>query len=104
VWVFSRCLTGTGVEGFAAPEGDAPDILVARALLFARQGQPDQAVDTIESIPVAYRNVHWQVAAAYAYQVANQRVRSSELVRRIDLNQCFDEERYLIQGTLGNRP
>ena len=102
VWVFGRCLTGMGVEGLVPPEGDAPDILVARALLFARQGQPDRAVDAIESIPVAYRNLHWQVAAAYTYRVANQRVRSSELVRRIDLDQCFDEERSLLLGTLRN--
>ncbi len=96
-WIYGKCLLLQGVGGLAPPEGDAPDILLARALLFARQGQPDRAVDAVEAIPVAYRNVHWQVTAAYVYRVANQRARSTELIRKLDLDQCFDEERYLLE-------
>jgi hypothetical protein len=95
-WIYGRALLDPNLNGVKPPRGAAPDQLIARALLFARQGAINQAQDAIEAIPDGYRNTHWQVAAAFVYRESNQKARATELIRRIDPSQCFDEERYLL--------
>ena len=101
-WIYGRCLLESDLSGITPPEGNAPDLVVARALLLARQGIIDASVEAIESIPDGYRNTHWQVTAAYVYRRAIQRSRAEELIRRLNLSECFDEELYLL-GLTGSR-
>ena len=95
-WVYGRALYEKDLAGIRAPVGNAPDQLIAKAMLFARQGDTDRALDAIEAIPSGYRNTHWRVAAAFVYRLANQRAQSQDLIRRINLEECFAEERYLL--------
>lgn len=95
-WIYGRCLLEADLSGIAPPEGTSPDLMIARALLLARQGVIDGSVEAIESIPEGFRNVHWQVTAAYVYRRALQRPRAEELIRRLDVSECFDEELYLL--------
>ena len=95
-WVYGRALFEKDLAGLRLPVGNSPDQLIARALLLARQGDAIRAIDAIEAIPEGFRNTHWRVAAAFVYRQANQRARSVELIRRINLDECFDEERYLL--------
>lgn len=101
-WIYGRCLLESDLSGITPPEGSSPDLMVARALLLARQGIIDASVEAIESIPDAYRNTHWQVTAAYVYRRALQRSRAEDLIRRLNVSECFDEELYLL-GLTGSR-
>ena len=95
-WVYGRALYEKDLSHLRPPVGNAPDQLMARALLFARQGNAERALDAIDAVPDGYRNTHWRVAAAFVYRQSNQRARAQEMIRRINLEECFDEERFLL--------
>lgn len=95
-WVYGRALYEKDLDQLKPPVGDSPDQLMARALLLARQGDSERALDAIDAVPDGYRNTHWRVAAAFVYRQANQRARAQDMIRRINLEECFDEERLLL--------